>query len=262
MATLNNVANYVKPFNSHNISPLNLAIHRAYAKIISLKMDNKLGKIELSNITNEYVMNYGEFINSFKAKVEIFADDAMDPNIIDKYLNEMTKSCFMRNQLAFLQQVIVDNEHKLTEQTEQLKSHQLVLNALYAMYEEIESVFNSLREDIGALEMIEQKISHSLSYNKYLVQDDWLQKRSTMADINVSISHLDDSSTLRSFNSSSSCGSDQHVLCSTKLDIESGCSATVQQQRSKRNFLAQYVAEVGALVNMPVNHDAILSAEK
>lgn len=257
------------------MSSLNVATHRAYAKLISLKMEHKLCLIANSKLTGDYVSRYADYLNSFNAKLDIFTDDAMDPNLIDKYITKHNTYLFMQNQLAYLQQAIEDNQRKIAEQSEQLKNHQLVINALHAAYEEVELVFMSLREDVQTLEIIEQKISHSVSYIKYLVQDVWPQKRGAKVDCTAtlidftlaegSVSRWNDSSTLSSFNSSSSCGSDQ-VLCSTKLDCCESCPTIMamqqQQQRSKRNYLAQYVAEVAALVNMPIVNETIMSAEK
>lgn len=251
------------------MSSFYIALYKAYADIVSLKIDHKAVKEEINNLGKDYVSNYTNQLSNMKIKSALLCEDSLDDDFIESYITQKTLLKFSKSKLIFLQKTIDSNRKKITDQSEHLKSHKLIMNSLNTIYGELERTFTYLRDDIMSLELIDEKIRYSDNYMKYLMQDIYDQNNqnakylnstttmidNTLADVNSSENRWLDS-TLGSFNSTSS--SDDKVLCSTKLETDNEFII----QRPKQMHLPRYVEEILAFLDIPFMSLSKISADK
>lgn len=259
----------IKDSTLSSTSLFDMALYNAYGHMVSLKIDHQAARKEITNLSNDYISYHTDQLNNMRTKLTLMCKDSLDDDFIESYVTHTTLSKFLKSKLIFLQKVIDSNRKKIIDQSEHLKSHKLVMSSLGTIYDELERKFTYLRDDMMSLELIDEKIRYSDNYMKYLMQDIYDQNQNaknlnsttlidnTVIDINSSENRWADSTLLSSFNSTSS-GSGDKVLCSTKLESDNEFII----QRPKRNNLPRHVDEISAFLDIPFMKLSKMSTEK
>lgn len=192
-----------------NASGFKVAIGKLYAKHIGLDIEKRSLGREKQRLLGDYVVFYESFVIDLRAKYAMFNNIDIEDDFLDEYMQQYSTSCYSQAQIEFLQKSIETLETELMHRNQTQQEHQLMTNSLRCIYEEIESLYCQMHEDMNALNNVRDKLVHNEGLLRYLVQSKSDQQTLGGGGGRHNVSN----STNSSFNTSN-----DSVLCSTKLD--------------------------------------------
>lgn len=192
-----------------NASSFKLAIGKLYAKHIGLDIERRSFSREKDRLLNDYVVYYESFVDDLRTKYVQVNDDDIEDDFLHEYMLQYSTSCYAQAQIEFLQKSIGTLDAEIQQRNEKQQEHQLITNSLRCIYDEIESLYCQMHDDMNALTSVRGKLEHNGDLLRYLAQGKNEQptlyggggRQNTTVSINSS------------FNTST-----ESVLCSTKLD--------------------------------------------
>lgn len=193
-----------------NAPGFKVAIGKLYAKHIGLEVEKRALIREKQRLLDDYVVVYESFVLNLRAKYAMFNNVDIDDDFLDDYMQQYSTSCYSQAQIDFLQKSIESLETELLQRNQMQQDHQLMTNSLRCIYEEIESLYCQMQDDMNALNSIRAKLEHNDGLLRYLVQSK--NEQQTLGAGGGTRNNANNS-TSSSFNSSN-----DSVLCSTKLD--------------------------------------------
>lgn len=191
-----------------NASGFKTAVSKLYAKHIGLEVEKRLLGREKQRLLDDYVLYYESFVINLRAKYAMFNHVDIDDDFLDNYMQQYSTSCYSQGQIEFLQKSIETLESEMLQRNQMQQDHQLITNSLRCIYEEIESLYCQMQDDMNALNTVRGKLEHNEGLLRYLVQSK--NEQQTLCGGGA---RLNASSSTSSFNSSN-----ESVMCSTKLD--------------------------------------------
>lgn len=191
-----------------NASGFKTAVGKLYAKHIGLEVEKRLLGREKQRLLDDYVLYYESFVINLRAKYAMFNHVDIDDDFLDNYMQQYSTSCYSQGQIEFLQKSIETLESEMQQRNQMQQDHQLITNSLRCIYEEIESLYCQMQDDMNALNTVRGKLEHNEGLLRYLVQSKNEQQALCGGGV-----RLNASSSTSSFNSSN-----ESVMCSTKLD--------------------------------------------
>lgn len=193
-----------------NAPGFKVAISKLYAKHIGLEVEKRTLSREKQRLLDDYVVSYESFVINLRAKYAMFNNVDIDDDFLDDYMQQFSTSCYSQAQIDFLQKSIEGLEAELLQRNQMQQDHQLMTNSLRCIYEEIESLYCQMQDDMNALNSIRGKLEHNDGLLRYLVQS---KNEQQTLGAGGGARNNTNNSTSSSFNSSN-----DSVLCSTKLD--------------------------------------------
>lgn len=146
-----------------------IAVSKMYAEHISMMADLHLGKILKERLLNDYVNAYNTFLSDMRTKFALFNDTEIDDDLLAEYMVQYCSSCFIRAQIEFLERQSEQNEKDIDARSVAMNDHPLILNSLRCIYDDIEKLYCTMREDMQALASVQNKIRHNEGLLKYLI---------------------------------------------------------------------------------------------
>lgn len=194
-----------------NAAGFKTAISKLYAEHIRLELNKRALQSEKESLTSDYVSSYESFVEDLRAKYAMFNNNDIDDDLLHDYMQQSSMSCYMQAQIEYLQKSIEKLDEEISRQNEIQQDHQLMNNSLRCTYEEFETLYCKMLEDMNALNSVRAKLELNESQLRYLVQS---KNEQLTLGIGGGGGRLNSSSaTSSSFNSSN-----DSVLSSTKLD--------------------------------------------
>lgn len=145
------------------------AVSKMYAQHISMMADVHLGKIEKERLLNDYVTAYNAFLSDMRTKFALFNNTDIDDELLAEYIVQYSSSCFNRAEIEFLERQIEQNEKDIEARSGAMNDHNIILNSLRCIYDDIEKLYCTMREDMRALASVQNKIRHNEGLLKYLI---------------------------------------------------------------------------------------------
>lgn len=194
-----------------NAAGFKTAISKLYAEHIRLELNKRALQSEKESLTSDYVSSYESFVEDLRAKYAMFNNNDIDDDLLHDYMQQSSMSCYMQAQIEYLQKSIEKLDEEISRQNEIQQDHQLMNNSLRCTYEEFETLYCKMLEDMNALNSVRAKLELNESQLRYLVQSK--NEQLTLGSGGGGGRLNSSSATSSSFNSSN-----DSVLSSTKLD--------------------------------------------
>lgn len=155
--------------NSTALNGFQIAVGKMYAQHISLMADIHLCKIEKERLVNDYMAAYNAYVTNMQTKYALFNNTDIEDDLLHDYIKQYSASRFKQAQIEFFERQVELNEKEIEDRAQGMNDHNIILNSLRCIYDDIEKLYCTMREDLRALASVQEKIRHNEGMLKYLI---------------------------------------------------------------------------------------------